>query len=170
MKEQVKLPEPTSADHLAMLVGPRKRAGGKMSATACQDPAKAKHVGKCCGGSRVWGEGNATEYVDGNRNSFAVYCCGACRLPLPLPPPATVETSPRTVTDVERATIEVKRQAALARKRAREESSPPPPPPPQMQMHAAADAPCCEALGNSSDWAENGELRIRLEYQGQYWF
>ena len=26
-----------------------------------------------------------------------------------------------------------------------------------------------EALGNSSDWAENGELRIRLEYQGQYW-
>ena len=67
-----------------------------MSATACQDPAKAKHVGKCCGGSRVWGEGNTTEYVDINRNSFAVYCCGACRLPLPLPPPANVETSPKT--------------------------------------------------------------------------
>ena len=173
MKEHLKLPEPTSADHLAKLVGPRKRAGGQMSATACQDPAKAKHMGKCCGGSRVWGEGNATEYIDSNHNSFGVYCCAACKRPLQFPAAkslSVVSVSPATLSEEQRAAIEVKRQAALARKRAREESSPPPPPAAQMQL----DAPCREALCNSSDsvlqdeatgpsaWRQRGHPTARL--------
>ena len=171
MVKRGELPEPTTAAHLAKLQ-PRQ-ASGKLSEAAWraarQDAAKARYWGQCHGGTRVWGDFDPDVYVDSNRNRFAVFCCSACRLPLPLPP-AKVETSvPRTLTGVERAAIEEKRQAALARKRAHEESSPPPPPPPQLQLHTA-HAPCREALGNSSDWAENGELIIRLEYQGQYWF
>ena len=57
------LPEPTTAEHLARLV-PRKRPGSKMSEKDLHDPAKAKYIGLCCGGTRVWGDGNPSVYMD----------------------------------------------------------------------------------------------------------
>ena len=48
--------------------------------------------------------------------------CGACKAPLPwlqLPPPSAPST-PVTLTVAQKAAIEANRQAALARKRARE--------------------------------------------------
>lgn len=123
------LPEPTSAAHLATLK-PLKRVGGKMSKEACQDPELAKYIGECHGGKRVWGDYDADIYFDEKGKRWAVFCCGACKAPLPwqlLPQPAA--PSPVTLTTAQMAMIEEKRQAALARKRAREErvvsSSPP---------------------------------------------
>jgi predicted small lipoprotein YifL len=113
------LPEPTSAAHLARLK-PSGRVGGKMSRTACEDPDKAKYIGRCCGGVRVWGELGADVYHDEHEKSekkWAVFCCGACKAPLPLPPVAV--PAPLTATQQQRA--EQQRQLALARKRAREE-------------------------------------------------
>ena len=164
------LPEPTSAAHLAKLKP--LRVGGKMKEAACRDPSKAKYLGQCCGGTRIWGDFHADEYVDGNRNSFAVFCCGACRLPLPLPlPPAPVAASPVTLTGAQIAAMEEKRQAALARKRAREET--PPPPPPQMHQHAA-DALRPGALHEDCDpWHLGRKLGTRVpcrsELQSEYW-
>ena len=57
------LPEPTTADHLAKLE-PRKRKGGNMSKKDLQDPAKAKYLGPCCKGTRVWGDGNPSVFMD----------------------------------------------------------------------------------------------------------
>ena len=57
------LHEPKTADHLAKLT-PRGRVGTPMSKQDRRDPAKAKYMGQCCGGSRVWGDGNATVYMD----------------------------------------------------------------------------------------------------------
>ena len=115
------LPEPTSAAHLATLE-PLKRTGGKMSKEACQDPAKAKFIGECHGGRRVWGELGADIYVDNKGKQWAVFCCGACKAPLPwLPlPPPPVPSPPVTLTAAQKAAIEEKRQVALSRKRARE--------------------------------------------------
>ena len=63
MVKRGELPEPTTAEHLARLV-PRKRAGGKMSEEDLKDPAKAKYIGECCGGERVWGDGNPSVYMN----------------------------------------------------------------------------------------------------------
>ena len=63
MVKRGELPEPTTAAHLARLK-PRKRSGGKMSDKDLADPAKAKYIGLCCGGTRVWGEGEAAVYMD----------------------------------------------------------------------------------------------------------
>ena len=122
MVKRGELAEPTTAAHLSMLTP--LRVGGKMTAAACTDPSKAKYLGMCHSGTRVWGDLDADMYRDGSRNKFAVFCCGACKLPLPLPP-APVAISPVTLTGAQIAAIEEKRQAALARKRAREESPPP---------------------------------------------
>ena len=72
--------------------------------------------------SAVWGDHDADIYVDEKGKRWAVFCCGACKAPLPwqlLPQPAA--PSPVTLTTAQKAMIEEKRQAALARKRAREE-------------------------------------------------
>ena len=82
------LPEPSSAAHLAKL-NPLKRVGGGMSTEACQDPEKAKYIGECCGGRRVWGELGADIYIDDKRTnggpSFVVAParrrCPGCRCP-----------------------------------------------------------------------------------------
>jgi hypothetical protein len=162
------LDEPTTAAHLAKLTP--KGVGGKMSMVARADPAKAKYLGQCCRGSRVWGERDADVYVDADLNCFAVFCCGGCKLPLPLPLQAAspVAASPVTLTGAQKNAIEEKRQAALARKRAREESPPPPPPPPQMHLHAA-DAPRPKALYEDLDWAENGTIVMGHDTQSQYY-
>ena len=55
MVKRGELPEPTSATHLATL-RPLKHVGGKMPKEACLDPAKAKYIGECHSGNRVWGE------------------------------------------------------------------------------------------------------------------
>ena len=94
-----------------------------MSKEACQDPEKAKYIGKCCGGARVWGDLGADVYVDAGEKRWAVFSCGACKAPLPwLPLPPPPAPSPAVeLTPVQKAAIEEKRQAALARrKRARE--------------------------------------------------
>ena len=130
MVKRGELPEPGSAAHLATL-RPLKHVGGKMTKEACLDPDKAKYIGKCHGGNRVWGELGADIFVDDKGKQWAVFCCGACKAPLPwlpLPPPAA-PSPPVTLTLAQKAMIEEKRQVALARKRAREErvvsSSPP---------------------------------------------
>ena len=81
----------------------------------------------CCKGDRVWGAEtfDPCTFVDAHGKQFAVYCCGACRQPLPLPQLPASSTSPVTLTAEMCAAIEVKRQAALARKRAREEATMP---------------------------------------------
>ena len=121
MVQRCELPEPRSAAHRANLA-PLKRLGGKMSKEACQDPAKAKYIGECCGGRRAWGELGADIYIDDKDKRWAVFCCGACKAPLPwLPlPPPPAPSPPVTLTEAHKAAIEEKRQAALARKRARE--------------------------------------------------
>ena len=122
MVKRGELPEPTTAAHLAKLTP--TRVGGKMTEAARRDPSKAKYVGKeCCGGTRVWGMGDAAVYKDAcgfprpclscissartahplaysalsvllfafrNRNDFAVFVCGGCTKPLPLPSSAAV--------------------------------------------------------------------------------
>ena len=70
MVKRGELPEPATAAHLAKLK-PRARVGTPMSEKDRKDPAKAKYVGQCCGGSRVWGDGDAAVYMD------------ACGFPLP---------------------------------------------------------------------------------------
>ena len=89
---------------------PTIRSGGiAKKGTARFDNMEAKYKGLCCDGTRKWGDGNPYKRSDG----ILVYCCGACRQELPRP------TS--SLTDEQRARIEEKRQAALARrKRARE--------------------------------------------------
>ena len=136
------LPEPTTEAELKKL----KLKGRGSTAyplghkkNAEMDP---KYKGICCNGTRVWGADDCRPYtfVSEKGAEFSVFCCGACRLPLPLPqlPPAAATpsaavTSPVTLTAEQLANIEEKRQAALARKRAREEANaPPPPPPPAM--------------------------------------
>ena len=121
MVKRGELPEPYSAAYLAKL-NPLKRVGGGMSKEACQDPEKAKYIGECCGGRRVWGELGADIYIDDKDKRWAVFCCGACKAPLPwLPLPSPPAPSPPvTLTAEQKAAIEAKRQAALARKRARE--------------------------------------------------
>ena len=96
-----------------------------MSKEVCQNPEKAKYIGECCGGRRAWGELGADIYIDDKvkDKQWAVFCCGACKAPLPwlpLPPPAA-PSPPVTLTLAQKAMIEEKRQVALARKRAREE-------------------------------------------------
>ena len=135
MVERDVLDEPINAAHLAKLK-PKKRIGGKMSKAACEDPEKAVYIGLCCGGTRVWGDLGADIYHDEHDKEFAVFCCGACKAPLPwLPQPPVPATapSPAPITAAQRQRVEEQRQAALARKRAREEApapAPPPPPPP----------------------------------------
>ena len=127
MVKRGELPEPTSAAHLAKL-NPLKRVGGGMSKEACQDPEKAKYIGKCCGGRRMWGELGADIYVDEKGSRWAVFCCGACKAPLPwlpLPPPPAPSPRVTALTAAQKAAIEEKRQAAIARrKRAREVRGP----------------------------------------------
>ena len=128
MVKRGELPEPTSAAHLAKLT-PLKRLGGKMSKEACLDPGKAKYFGECCGGRRAWGELGADIYIDDKDKQWAVFCCGACKAPLPWlllpPPPAAAPSVPVTLTVEQKQAIEEKRQAALARrKRAREVHGP----------------------------------------------
>ena len=87
MVERDVLDEPINAAHLAKLK-PKKRLGGKMSKAACEDPEKAVYIGLCCGGTRVWGDLGADIYHDEHEKEFAVFCCGACKAPLPwLPQP-----------------------------------------------------------------------------------
>ena len=83
------MPEPTSgsrsATHLATLK-PLKCVGGKMAKEACQDPEKAKYIGKCHGGNRVWGELGADIFVDDKgKQSFAAALarrrCPGCHCP-----------------------------------------------------------------------------------------
>ena len=145
------LPEPTSAAHLAKLE-PLKRIGGKMSKEACQDPEKAKYIGECCSGTRMWGDLGADIYVDDKGKQWAVFCCGACKAPLPwLPlPPLAAPSPPVTLTLAQKEMIEEKRQVALARKRAREErvmSSSPPCGPGRPTAHVPR--PCAAPM---SDW------------------
>ena len=135
MVRRGELPEPTSATHLVTLK-PLKRVGGKMSKEACQDPELVKYIGECHGGKRVWGDHDADIYVDEKGKRWAVFCCGACKAPLPwlpLPPPAA-PSPPATLTSAQKAMIEEKRQAALARKRAREE------------REVSSSPPCCPIL------------------------
>ena len=63
MVKRGELPEPKTAAFLAKLT-PRGRVGSAMSEKDRKDPAKAKYMGECCGGTRIWGEGNATVYMD----------------------------------------------------------------------------------------------------------
>ena len=116
------LPEPVSAAQLAGLK-PLKHVGGKMSEAKSKDPAFAKYLGECCNGSRVWGDLGADIYVDDKGKQWAVFCCGGCKSPLPLPPlqPPSAVASPVTLTHAQIARIGANREAALARKRAREE-------------------------------------------------
>ena len=146
MVQRGKLPEPITATHLANLK-PLKHVGGKMSEAKCKDPAFAKYLGECCNGSRVWGDHGADTYVDDKRKEWAVFCCGGCKSPLPLPPsqPPPAAASPVTLTHAQIARIGANREAALARKRAREEEE-------------AAVAPSLPLLSDN-DWSENGELR-----------
>ena len=100
MVQRGELPEPRSAAHLANLE-PLKRVGGKMSKEACQDPAKAKYIGECCGGRRAWGELGADIYIDDKDKRWAVFCCGACKAPLPwLPLPPTSRRPRRAVSEL----------------------------------------------------------------------
>jgi len=122
------LGEPKTPAHLAKLKP--VKVGGKMNVEAAlADPAKAKYMGLCCGGTRIWGEFDAAVYKDAcgfslparsllallphsilapyttrlplglsratslicacrNRNDYAVFVCGGCKEPLPLPLPA----------------------------------------------------------------------------------
>ena len=91
---------------------PKIRSGGiAKKGTARFDNMDAKYKGACCGGTRKWGDLNPYKRSDG----LLVYCCGACREELPRP----------TLTIEQKAMIEEKRQAALARrKRAREVRGP----------------------------------------------
>jgi len=91
------LGEPKTPAHLAKLKP--VKVGGKMNVEAAlADPAKAKYMGLCCGGTRIWGEFDAAVYKDANRNDYAVFVCGGCKEPLPLPLPAgtamTIAQSP----------------------------------------------------------------------------
>ena len=89
MVKRGELLEPTTAAHLAMLEL-KARVGSKMSKDACKDPAKAKYIGQCCGGTRVWGEGYAAVYMDE---------CGSCpRLACPLPLDSFDVSSPLSVS------------------------------------------------------------------------
>ena len=149
MVKRGELPEPVSADHLARLK-PLKRVGGKMSNEACNDPEKAQYMGKCCapGGTRMWGQGSADIFIDEDQNGkqYAVFLCGGCKQPLPWQS-ASTSASSVTLTAEQKAAIEEKRQAALARKRAREEAevaAPQPQPPPPIRA--------------DTDWSENGHV------------
>ena len=102
-----------------------------MSKEACQDPAKTMYIGECCGGRRKWGELGADIYIDDKAKRWAVFCCGACKAPLPwlplAPPPAAARAplAPVTLTVAQKEMIEEKRLAALARrKRPREVRGP----------------------------------------------
>ena len=77
MVKRGELPEPTTAAHLAELK-PKGRVGSKMSKDALEDPAKAKDIGQCCGGTRIWGELGAAVYMD----TYGGCPCPACPLPL----------------------------------------------------------------------------------------
>ena len=149
MVKRGELPEPVSADHMARLK-PLKRVGGKMSNEASNDPEKAQYVGKCCapGGTRMWGQGSADIFIDEDQNGkqYAVFLCGGCKQPLPWQS-ASTSASSVTLTAEQKAAIEEKRQAALARKRAREEAevaAPQPQPPPPIRA--------------DTDWSENGHV------------
>ena len=174
------LPEPTSAAHLAKLE-PLKRIGGKMSKEACQDPEKAKYIGECCSGTRMWGDLGADIYVDDKGKQWAVFCCGACKAPLPwLPlPPLAAPSPPVTLTLAQKEMIEEKRQVALARKRAREErvvSSSPPCGPGRPTAHVPRPCltGCCpcvmwQTLVSITDWAENGSLVQQGYEKREHW-
>mmetsp|Transcript_827 Transcript_827/g.2276 ORF Transcript_827/g.2276 Transcript_827/m.2276 type:complete len:156 (-) Transcript_827:84-551(-) len=150
------LPEPTTQAELKKL----KLKGRGSSAYPLghrknleMDP---KFKGICCNGSRVWGAGDCRpyKYVNEQGAEFSVFCCGACRQPLPLPqlPPAAAVTSPVTLTAEQRATIEEKRQAALlVLKRKREEASVPP------HVHVHVHAHAHAHVHVDYDWAEKGE-------------
>ena len=57
------LGEPKTPAHLAKLKP--VKVGGKMNVEAAgADPAKAKYMGLCCGGTRIWGEFDAAIYRD----------------------------------------------------------------------------------------------------------
>ena len=149
MVKRGELPEPVSADHMARLK-PLKRVGGKMSNEACNDPEKAQYMGKCCapGGTRMWGQGSADIFIDEDQNGkqYAVFLCGGCKQPLPWQSASTTASSV-ILTAEQKAAIEEKRQAALARKRAREEAevaAPQPQPPPPIRA--------------DTDWSENGHV------------
>jgi len=77
--------EPTSEAHLAKLT-PRGRVGTPMSTQDRRDPAKAKYMGQCCGGTRVWGDGNAAVFTD---------ACGSCPFPACLAFPLCTRRMPR---------------------------------------------------------------------------
>ena len=135
------LPEPTTEAELKKLKLKGRGSSAYPLGHKKNAEMDAKYKGNCCNGTRVWGADDCRPYTFVNEKGaeFSVFCCGACRQPLPLPQlppaptPAAVVTSPVTLTAEQRANLEEKRQAALARKRAREEANaPPPPPPPAM--------------------------------------
>ena len=57
------LTEPKTAAQLAELT-PKGRVGSTMSEQARKDPSNAKYMGQCCGGTRIWGDGDAAVYKD----------------------------------------------------------------------------------------------------------
>ena len=94
MVKRGELPEPITAAHLAKLE-PKGRIGSKMSKHALKDPAKAKYIGQCCGGTRIWGELDAAVYKD---------TYGSCpRLACPLPLDSFDVSSPLSVSHHSRA-------------------------------------------------------------------
>ena len=125
------LPEPTTEAELKKLKLKGRGSTAYPLGHKKNTEMDPKYKGSCCNGTRVWGANDCRPYTFVNEKGaeFSVFCCGACRQPLPLPQlppaatPAAAVTSPVTLTAEQLATIEEKRQAALARKRAREEAS-----------------------------------------------
>lgn len=129
------LPEPTTEAELKQLKLKGRSGTAYPLGHKKNTEMDVKYKGKCCYGTRVWGADDCKPYtfVNEKGTEFAVFCCGACREPLPLPQrpsavPAAAVTSPVTLTAEQRAAIEEKRQAALAQKRTREEAPSAPPP------------------------------------------
>ena len=162
------LPEPTTNAELAKLKPkPRNGRGGETVAYPFGHEKNlamdAKYKGKeCCQGERVWGgQGfNPSTFVDDDKKEWAVFVCGACRQPLPLPSAA----SPVPMTPEERAAVEAKRQAALARRRAREEERAR-----EEKRAREVSAPPGYMYHGLNDWSENGVCPKLYMGQSEYW-
>lgn len=163
------LPQPTTQAELDKLKPKPSKRSGAPAAYPFGHPKNTKmaamYKGKdCCGGDRVWGMEGLKPYtfIDDRQQEWAVFCCGACRQPLPLVPPAAAAAPPAAERVVQlaaeqRAAIEASQQAALARRAsaraAREEEE-------RRARFAEQEAwlALADAHAQTVDWAEKREI------------